>query len=46
MKNNWQEVKKDLLKDKGLAKEYKKLDIKHAIGKLITDFRIWLKKIK
>jgi hypothetical protein len=45
MKNDWSEVKKDLLKDKELERAYKKLDIKHVIGKLITDFRIWLKKI-
>ena len=44
MKNNWQEVKKDLLKDKELERAYNRLDIVHAIKKLITNFRIRIKR--
>jgi transcriptional regulator with XRE-family HTH domain len=40
MNMEWDDVKKELLKDLELKKAYEKIDLPHSIGKMITDARI------
>ncbi len=37
---DWKNVKKRLLRDEELKKEYEKVDLSHSIGKMIIDARI------